>query len=145
MIPKLFVARHARLGAATWPVWEGRHSTPLFLGRQPFRKLVVLLDHDLVAGLESSNWTQEWLLAGLLTLDLCECVRYSDDGPPPDATKYGDDVFGEWVIGWAVVGAEDHGGIMGHRPVRWSADDQSVTDSGIIGNHTFVARRPTPD
>lgn len=139
MIPRLKMARNLRPGRRSWPSVDERQPTPLFLGRQPFRKLVVLLDSAVLDRLDGSIWSKEWLLAGLLTIDLVECLRYADDGPPPDAARHGDDIVGEWVIGWAVLGPEEQGGLIGHRSVRWSANDKSVTDSAIIGDVPHVA------
>jgi len=85
VIPRLKMAQHLRPGGRSWPSVDERQATPLFLGRQPFRKLVVLLDSAVLDRLDESTWSKEWLLAGLLTLEIVECLRYADDGPPADA------------------------------------------------------------
>ena len=128
------MAQHSRPGSGSWPSVDGRQATPLFLGRQPFRKLVVLLDSAVLDPVHESTWSKEWLLAGLLTLEMVECLRYADDGPPADAAHQSDKIFGDWTIGWAVLGAEEQGAPMGHRSVQWSVDDESVTDSALIGD-----------
>jgi hypothetical protein len=134
VIPRLKMAQNVRPIGRSWPSVDERQTKPLFLGRQPFRKLVVLLDSAVLDAVHGSTWSKEWLLAGLLTLEIVECLRYSDDGPPVDAERHSDDIFGEWVVGWAVLGPEEQGTPLGYRSVQWSTDDESVTDSALIGD-----------
>jgi hypothetical protein len=133
------MAQNLRPGGRSWPSVDERQANPLFVGRQPFRKLIVLLDSTVLGGLDQSTWSKQYLLAGLLTLDLVECLRYADDGPPADAERHGDDIVGDWVIGWAVLGPEEQGALVGHRSVRWPTDDKSVSDSAIIGDAPHAA------
>lgn len=133
MIPRLKLAQHTRPGRSSWPSFDRRQATPLFLGRAPFRKLVVLLDSVVLDALDESVWSKEWLLAGLLTLDLVECLRYADDGPPADAPTENFEPLGERVLGWAVLGPEEPGGLLGHRSVRWSVGGRTA-DGALIGD-----------
>jgi len=133
------MAQNVRPGGPSWPSVDERQAKPLFRGRQPFRKLVVLLDSAVLDPVDESAWSKEWLLAGLLTLEIVECLRYADEGPPADAEQHSDDIVGEWVIGWAVLGPEEQGAPMGHRSVRWATDDKSVTDSALIGDISHAA------
>lgn len=137
MIPRLKLAQHTQPGGSSWPSVDERQTTPLFLGRQPFRKLVVLLDSALLDGLDESVWSKEWLLAGLLTLDVIECLRYADDGPPADAPTQSYEPLGERVLGWAVLGPEEPG-LLGHRSVRWSVGG-GTADGGLIGDAPAAA------
>ena len=62
MIPRLTHGAATRTRGSSWPSVDERQATPLFLGRQPFRKLVVLLDSvvldrlDESAGARSGCW-----------------------------------------------------------------------------------------
>lgn len=131
MIPRLSLAQRTGTGGSSWPAVDERQATPLFHGRQPFRKLVVLLDSVLLDGLDESAWSKEWLLAGLLTLDVVECLRYADDGPPADAPTRLSARSGEQALGWAVLGPEEPG--TRHWPLRWSRPD-TTTEAAVIGD-----------
>jgi hypothetical protein len=131
VIPRLKLAQHAVARSSSWPSVDERQATPLFLGRQPYRKLVVLLDSVVLDGLDESAWSKDWLLAGLLTLDVIECLRYADDGPPADAPTQSYEPLGERVLGWAVLGREEAG--TGHRSLRWSLAG-STTDGAVVGD-----------
>jgi len=140
MMPKLRLVQHARSARSAWPPFEEQPATPLFLGRQQYRKLVVLLDADVLAAVDLSTWSKEWLLAGLLTLDVVECVRYADDGPPDDAPRENNDFMGESIPGWAVLGPDEHD--TGIRSVR-TVDGNQISDHGIMGNGPDVAAQDT--
>jgi len=137
VIPRLKLAQHAVTGGSSWPSVDERQAMPLFLGRAPFRKLVVLLDSVVLDRLDKSVWSKEWLLAGLLTLDLVNCLRYADDGPPADAPTENFEPLGERVLGWAVLGPEEPG-LLGHRSVRWSVGD-STADGAVVGDSPAAA------
>lgn len=136
MIPRLKLARHTRPSASSWPPFDQRQATPLFLGRTSYRKLVVLLDSVVLAALDRSVWSKEWLLAGLLTLDLVECLRYADDGPPANAPTQDFEPLGEQVLGWAVLGPEEPG--TDHRPVTWSVAGHTAKGA-VVGNFPGAA------
>jgi hypothetical protein len=138
MMPRLKLAQHSRSSNPAWPPFEERLATPLFLGRQQYRKLVVLLDAEVLDEVDLSTWNKECLLAGLLTLDTVECFRYADDGPPADASRETSDFLGEHVPGWAVLGPDLDG--TGIRSVRTSKGSQ-ISDHGIMGNGPEVAAR----
>jgi hypothetical protein len=131
VIPRLKLAQHTQMRGSSWPSSDERQATPLFLGREPFRKLVVLLDSVVLDGLDESSWSKQWLLAGLLTVDLVECLRYADDGPPPGAPTRLSQRSGEQVLGWAALGPEEPG--TRHHPLRWSLGD-STTESAVVGD-----------
>ena len=125
VIPRLKMAQNVRPGGPSWPSVDERQAKPLFLGRQPFRKLVVLLDSAVLDPVDESTWSMEWLLAGLLTLEIVECLRYADDGPPADVPRDDGGVMGERVPGWAVLGPEEPGGLLGHRSVMLDVGGQN--------------------
>jgi hypothetical protein len=133
VVPRLKPAQHTRLGGSSWPSFDDRQATPLFLGRAPFRKLVVLLDSVVLDALNESVRSKDWLLAGLLTLDLVECLRYADDGPPADSPTESFESLGERVLGWTVLGPEETAGPIGHRPVRWTVGGRPA-DGAILGD-----------
>lgn len=139
MMPRLKLAQHARSMHPAWPPFEERQATPLYLGRQQYRKLVVLLDDDVLADVNLSTWSKEHLLAGLLTLDVIECVRYADDGPPADVVRRDDQYMGQAVPGWAVLSPDDG---SGHRGAR-TADEHQISDHAVIGNAPDVAANDT--
>ena len=82
---------------------------------------------------DESTWSMEWLLAGLLTLEIVECLRYADDGPPADVPRDDGGVMGERVPGWAVLGPEEPGGLLGHRSVRWTVGGRPA-DGALVGD-----------
>jgi hypothetical protein len=137
VIPRLNTRTSPLPRSPAWPESKGTQSPPLFIGRSPLRKLVVLLDVDVVAGVDTDGWGKKWLLTSLLALELIDCLRYSSTGPPDDAARVRDTRVGEWVVGWAVLGEEDK--TYRHWPLRWSVSDQSVTDGAILGNAPDVA------
>jgi hypothetical protein len=134
------LARYAHAGSPSWPPFEQRQTTPLFLGREPLRTLVILLDSPLVDPLDESRWSKEWLLAGLITLGSVELFRYADNGPPADVPRDHDGVLGERVVGWAVLGQEEVG--TGHRSVRYATTNRT-TETSVMGNGADVAAGDT--
>ena len=139
MIPRLKLARSSRAIHPAWPPFEEGQATPLYLGRQQYRELVVLLDADLLPESDLKTWGKKYLLAGLLTLDLIECVRYADEGPPADVSRQHHEHMGEAVPGWAVLSPDDG---SGHRSVR-TADEHQVSDHAVFGNAQEVAAMDT--
>jgi hypothetical protein len=135
MMPRLKIAQTPLAMFPAWPPFEERQATPLFLGRQQYRKLVVLLDADVVPAADLSTWGKKYLLAGLLTLDVVECFRYADDGPPADVARRDDQYMGEAVPGWAVLSPDDGSGL---RNVR-TADKDQISDHPVFGNAHDVA------
>jgi hypothetical protein len=101
---------------------------------------VVLLDADVLAAMDLVTWSKEWLLAGLLTHNIVECVRYADDGPPDDVPRENNEFMGESIPGWAVLDPdEDDTGI---RSVRTVVGDH-ISDDVIMGNGAEIAAEDT--
>jgi len=139
VIPRLKLQGQTRVGAPAWPSFEERHATPLYLGRRHYRKLVVLLDAEVIGGANLSSWNKGYLLAGLLTLEVIECTRYADDGPPADAARRQDNLMGEAVPGWAVLSPDDS---TGYRSARTATEDH-ISDHAVFGNAPDVAEKDT--
>ena len=133
------MAQNVRPGGPSWPFVDERQAKPLFLGRQPFRKLVVLLDSSVLDPVDESTWSKDWLLAGLLTLEIVECLRYADDGPPADVPRDDGGVMGERVPGWAVLGPKQE---IGHRSVV-AAHGAITTHTAVVGNFADAAASDT--
>ena len=112
---RLRIAQNSRAMHPTWPPFNEREATPLYVGRQQYRKLVVLLDADVLPESDLAVWGKAYLLAGLLTLDVVQCLRYADDGPPEGALRHSSQYMGEVVPGWAVLSPDDG---SGHRSAR---------------------------
>lgn len=95
--------------------------------------------------LAASNDTavnQTGLLTGLLTHPYIELLRFSDEGPPPDAQRreYGSPVARQTAAeGWAELRAPDGSDV---RSLVY-AGSSGVAYTGIWGDRTEVARRDT--
>lgn len=135
MIPRLKTSGSSPAIRPAWPPYEDDRATPLFLGRQRFRKLVVLLDSDTISEADVSPWGKAQLLAGLLTLDLVECFQYADEGPPPEVARRHTTHMGEVVPGWVVLGPDDG---TGHRTAR-TGDEHHISDHAVHGNTPEIA------
>jgi hypothetical protein len=122
-----------------WPPFGERQATPLYVGRPQYRKLVVLLDADVLPEADLAAWGKAYLLAGLLTLDVVECFRYADDGPPSDAPRRSDTYMGEVVPGWAVLSPDDG---LGNR-IALTGDQHRATQHAVVGNAPDVAAEDT--
>src|SRR5436190_6251193 len=95
-----------RTGHVEWPEGDssGHGQQPVFLPRSAYRKLVVLIDGDLLDNMcAESTWTPELVLAGLLRLDHVTLLRYGDNGPPSNASLRDFGAWGKAVEGWAVL------------------------------------------
>lgn len=140
MIPRLNLTQNAQHSYPTWPPFEEHYTTPLFLGRQQYRKLIVLLDDVIFDHTDMSQWNKESLIAGLLTLDVVDCYRYADDGPPLDVPRKVHKLMGESVPGWAVLGPDEPG--TGTRSVRTTRGNH-ISDHALVGNGPDVAAADT--
>jgi hypothetical protein len=125
-----------------WPPFEERQATPLYLGRQQYRRIVVLLDADVLPEVVLAAWGKAFLLGGLLTLDVVECFKYADDGPPADAARESSQFMGEVVPGWVVLSPHDG---TGHRAARTGSAGH-ISDHAVFGNaHEVAASDTTTD
>lgn len=138
-MPRLKLAPDARPGQPPWLPFAERRWSPLYVGRQQYRKLVVLLDDDVLNDAAVATWGKEYLLAGLLTLDVIDCSRYADADPPDAAIRRQDDFMGEYVPGWAALSPDDG---SGYRSAR-TATEYQITDHAVFGNAPDVAEHDT--
>jgi hypothetical protein len=128
-----------------WPEWPQPGQQPtgaLFEARPSLRRLVVLADAEVLASPVDSTLNQKVLLTGLLTHPYIEVLRFSDEGPPPDAPRreYGPPAARRSATeGWAVLRAPDGSAVRG----LVYAASSGVAYTGIWGNRTEVARRDT--
>lgn len=99
--------------------------------------MIVLVDHELLAE-ESSSWSKESLLSGLLTHPYVQVVRFADGGPPSSVERVESPWAGECVPGWAVLDPRDEesGEVLGFT----TGDGGTVTRHGIHGNLSLIAR-----
>jgi len=134
MLPRLKTAASFIAGRPEWPPSEEGRAASLFLGRRPYRTLVVLLDADVIPGADLSTRGKAQLLAGLLTLDLVECFRYADEGPPPEVARRHNGYVGEVVPGWVVLSPGDGAG----RRVARVGDEHRISDYSLYDNAAEV-------
>lgn len=143
MIPHLARSNPVTARQPEWPEWpqaSDRSTGALFEERPALRKLVVLVDADLLASVEDPGITQSILLTGLLMHPYIRLFRYRDEGPPPDAPRreYGPPTARQSVaVGWVELGAVQSSGARG----LVYADDSGVIHGGIWGNLPEFARR----
>lgn len=125
-----------------WPDFTLAEPSTVFSIRPPLRKLVVVVDNEILTSLPDANFDRVSLLGGLLSHPFIEVYRFADDGPPRDVRRSESEVLGEFVPGWIVVGEPVPE--LGHLPVCWSGrDGAAVTRGGLIGNATEVAENDT--
>ena len=131
--PRSRVPREAR-----WPdVERPRRRTP-FSRRPDLEALSVVVDAELIDGLDESEPTRELLLAGLLSHEFIDLRRYSDAGPPPDVPRRSSARSTQAVEGWLVVT-----GFESDLP-RWgvlSADEKSVLETAFFDDIPRTAAR----
>ena len=115
VLPRLRTADMRRNARPSWPEFDEDVATELYVARPQYRKLVVLVDSDVLPTPDQEDWSKQFLLAGLLRQHCIEFCKYADDGPPPDAPReWNEKLAKEIVPGWAVLGADDG---TGHRNV----------------------------
>jgi hypothetical protein len=114
MIPQLARSRLPSPRQPEWPELSPRHqqhSGALFEERPALRKLVVLIDAELLPP-ASAPFSPELLLAGLLTHPYVKFLRYGDDGPPSGTPRrlYGPATVGQNAAeAWAELLPPDGG------------------------------------
>lgn len=103
MIPKLNISQSRTFASDEFPSRNQKFHTPLFVENSPFRKLVVLLDVNVLSDLDHEKEEKINLLAGLINLDTIICFHYADEGPPVDFTWRQHPKFGEVAPNWALI------------------------------------------
>lgn len=139
MLPRLRVEDDPYAMHPTWPRFEERQATSLYLGRQKYRRVVVLLDADVLPDADLSEWGKQYLLAGLLTLDDVVCFRYADEGPPVGIARESNRFMGEVVPGWAILSPDDG---TGHRAVQ-TGNANHISNHAVFGNAPDLAASDT--
>jgi hypothetical protein len=143
LIPRLNRSNPVVPGRPEWPEWPqpGQRLTgALFEARPSLRRLIVLADAELLASPNDATLDQKVLLTGLLTHPYVEFLRFSDEGPPPDAARRETRppvALRSVAEGWAELQAPDGSGLRG---VVYAASSGGGY-TGIWGNRAEVARR----
>ena len=133
--------------SAHWPDSPEKTKT-LFDGRKPYRKIVIMVDHELL-GDESERKSdsvpdKQILLKSLLYGDMVECYRYAVGRPPETAiplklkSRFPEEPI---YIGYAILYPKSENG---HHPITYCLDEKSATYSGVDGlDTTRIARSDT--
>jgi hypothetical protein len=130
-----------RSRTATWPDAQRPPERTVFSRRPPLELLTVVIDADLIEVKEPPHgpYSQQLLLAGLLTHEFITVLRYSDEGPPEGGTVHPMLVEFGAVPGWVRVGAYDP--LREERPVVISTGEGQFTDAGMRGDFTGSVER----
>ncbi len=132
VIPRLRLRSLTPSGSATWPETAKGYPS-LFRGRQPYRKLVVLIDNHLLVDPPHLERSRRAQLAGLLAHPLVEFYRHADAGPPVGAFRASE---GSQVApGWVTLGED------GDNPSLVYEHGEGVRYTGIMGNGVSFAAR----
>ncbi len=124
---------------ARWPDIERPQPRTPFSRRPDLEGLSVVIDAELIDGLDESEPTRELLLAGLLSHDFVQLRRYSDSGPPADAPRRSSVRSKEAVEGWLVVT-----GFESEPPPLWgvlSVAGECVLETAVVGDIPPTAAR----
>jgi hypothetical protein len=121
-----------------WPE-EPTNEHQLFSGRRPFRKLVVMVDAELIVEDKSTNgeFSDEEHLTSLLSSPLISSFLYADDGPPADVQsvkhpRTDRDVYPGWIV-------LDGRSVEGNWVATYSDKKDSYSMSGVYGNAPTIA------
>ena len=138
MLRRLNLDQPGTVHKPSWPEGPTKY-TPVFVGRPPFRRLVVLADAELIDELDEKLWRPHVLLAGLLSHGLIDCIRYADEGPPSDVQT--NEVASLAVTpGWAILLPS------GVAPDIWevrTGGEHRVARASIRGSRTNIAAQDT--
>jgi hypothetical protein len=130
------------LHEARWPEAKPPERRTAFSRRPDLEALSVVIDSELIDGLDEREPTRELLLAGLLSHDFVQVRRYSDSGPPTDAPRRSSLRLPDAVEGWVVVtGFDPEAAGWGVR----SVEGNSVRSVGINFDIPRTAERDTAD
>jgi hypothetical protein len=143
VIPRLARSNPITARQPEWPEWpqSGDRSTgALFEERPALRKLVVLVDAELLASSDDPAITPITLLTGLLTHPYIKFFRYRDEGAPPDVPRReaGPPSARRRIAeGWAELQPVQANGVRG----LIYADESGFVYAGLKGNLPEFARR----
>jgi hypothetical protein len=122
-----------------WPGFEVGETSTVFSPRPPLRKLIVVIDHDLLEEPALRRSDEDRLLAGLISHPYVEVLRIGDDGPPGEVHRLTGGPGVEYAPGWILLGSPREK--TGDVPlVQASEDGKSITRGTLIGNAHELAR-----
>lgn len=124
---------------ARWPDVERPQRRTPFSRRPDLESLSVVIDSELIDGLDESEPTRELLLAGLLSHDFVQLRRYSDSGPPADVPRRSSLRSTEAAEGWLVVTGRES-----EPPPQWgvlTVDGDSILQTAVVGDIPPAAAR----
>lgn len=125
-----------------WPDFEVEEPSTVFSPRPPLRKLVVVVDHELLEASALTQLTACGLLGGLMSHPYVEVFRISDDGPLDQAERLSTETGTRYVPGWIVWTKPPSE--TGDIPfVQATEDGKRVSRRTLVGNaHELAAADP---
>jgi len=140
VIKRLDLYSDSWLHTRDWPTEHQRRSDPLFSPRNPYRKIVVMVDADLLeVPAPRIPRTKAHLLSGLLQDDLVRLYRYADTGPSPEQQPRPE--HPRLFDGWAVVVDPDPN--QSEWAVLYSAGPKSYSQALVRGEQVDFAAADT--
>ncbi|MGQ0617347.1 MAG: hypothetical protein ACT4PW_10215 [Acidimicrobiia bacterium] len=135
VVRRLDLRTDGRLHRAEW-VDSETNASHLFAARKPYRKIVVMVDDDVLASSNgSTGLSKASLLADLLDDECVRMYRYADNGPPEGTVPV--DSHPDVYQGWAVVTHRDPD------QKSWGVVHESTPGayslSGVMGNGGDIA------
>ena len=125
-------------GQKEWPHFEAEKPSTVFSPRPPLRKLVVVIDHQLLEASALSRSTACELLGGLLSHPYVEVFRIGDDGPPAGDERLVTETETSYVPGW-IAWTESPSGTGDIPFVQATEDGKRVFRRTLIGNADELA------
>jgi len=126
---------------AEWPVDDRDSGKHLYEGRLPYRRIVVMIDADLMdESVDLVSPMQSGLMAGLLRHELVSAYRYDESRPLLDQPTDDESAIPrnrrDRDLPWVTVGHRDDG----FWPVRYVPEPNTLVHTGVWGNAVDVAR-----
>lgn len=121
---------------AIWPSVESKSPATAFSERAPLRKLIAVIDADLLEAATKQPGDDLSALGGLLSHPYITTLRYADEGPPQGTPRIDHPLRAPAAVGWIEVGPEDETCRM--FPVV-SCNNTTIRETGIIGDFVPAA------
>lgn len=121
---------------AIWPAVESKPPATAFSERAPLRKLIAVIDADLLEAATERPADDLGVLAGLLSHPYITILRYADSGPPQGTPRIDHPRRAPVAAGWIEVGPEDKAYRM--FPVV-SCNGTTIRETAIIGDFVPAA------
>ena len=129
-------------GQMAWPDFEAEEPSTVFSPRPPLRKLVVVIDHQLLEASALNRSSASGLLGGLISHPYVEVLRIGDDGPPDGVELLSTETGTSYVPGW-IVWTEPPSG-KGDIPfVQATEDGKRISRRTLVGNAHELATADT--